>query len=367
MSSTSSPTDASTRFTPRLMVVLSWINLLALAVVAWLLFVVSESWWVGTVLTYAPLTPFVAPTLGLLVASFFWHRPSLFLNTVSLALVAGPVMGLSFPILRLTGIVPVRADGYELKLVSCNVQAFRPDFSMLLHEIAVIDPDVIALQEAFPLSPLVTTAFPEWYTVQQDRYWVGSRYPLRLITTCQAAIFNRIAGVAVEIQTPAGSVILGNIHQMTPRRGLVKLSLRSVFEDDGPRRLEKLGRQRAEESLAIRTWMESARGNRPLLICGDFNTPVSSQLFRSHWSEFQSAFDIAGIGFGYTAPCQPSQYWPENLPWARIDHILCSAEWSVQSCQVGHSAGSDHRLIAATLRLSESAVDLATTSAIGSR
>jgi endonuclease/exonuclease/phosphatase (EEP) superfamily protein YafD len=353
MASTSAPTSSSSRALARWVIGLSWFYLAALAGLCWLLFVVSESWWVSTVLTYAPRVPFAAPTLGLLVASMFWHRPSLWVNVVSLAVVLGPVMGLSLPASRLLSpAVAESAGNLELKVVSCNVQAFKPNFAQVLEEIAVIDPDVVALQEAFPLSPLLDEAFRGWYTVRHDRYWVGSRFPLKQVAQCEVPIFERSAGMVVEIETPSGPVLLGDIHQMTARRGLLELSKRSLIDGEGPRRLEESQELRAEESLTIRDQIEMARGDKPLLVVGDFNTPVSSQMFQHHWGDFQSAFDLAGIGYGYTSPCKANRYWPKNLPWARIDHILCSPEWSVRSCQIGKSAGSDHRLIAATLQLS---------------
>ena len=95
---------------------MSWFNLAALGVLCWLLFVVSESWWVSTVLTYAPRAPFVAPTLGLLVAALFWHRRSLWVNVVSLAVVLGPVMGLSVPASHLRSPSTVESREFELKI-----------------------------------------------------------------------------------------------------------------------------------------------------------------------------------------------------------------------------------------------------------
>lgn len=338
---------------------LSWLNLMALGVLCWLLFVVSESWWVSTVLTYAPRTPYLAPTLGLLTAAAFWHRPSLVVNVVSLLIVIGPVMGLSLPVARLVEATSPVSGEFELKVVSCNVQGFRPHFDRVLDEIAVIDPDVVALQEAFPLSPMVGEAFQGWHSINHETYWVGSRYPVKLIAHCEIPIYQRSAGVIVEIETPAGPVRLGDIHQMTARRGLTELSKRSLLDGEGPRRLEASQASRIEECLMIREQVESARGDRPLIVVGDFNTPVSSQMFQQHWGDFQSAFDQAGIGYGYTSPCKGNRFWPDNLPWARIDHILCSPEWKVHTCHIGHSDGSDHRLITATLRLSAQAAGAA--------
>ena len=346
------PASSASRLAAAWVIGLSWLNLAALGVLCWLIFSVSESWWVSAVLTYAPRAPLVAPTLGLLAAACFWHRPSLAVNVVSLIVVLGPLMGLSLPVSRLAGSTVVEPDQFELKLVSCNVQAFTPNFAKVLDEIAVIQPDVIALQEAFPLSPLLAETYRDWHTISHDRYWVGSRWPIKRLADFEIPTFERSAGLVVEIETPRGPVVLADIHQMTARRGLMELSKRSFFDGDGTERLEESISQREEESILIREQVETVRGDKPLLLCGDFNTPVSSQVFQRYWGDFQSAFDLAGVGYGYTSPCKANRFWPENLPWARIDHILCSPEWNVASCQIGKSAGSDHRLITATLRLS---------------
>ena len=86
----------------------------------------------------------------------------------------------------------------------------------------------------------------------------------------------------------------------------------------------------------------------PLLVLGDFNMPVTSSLFQQHWKDLGSAFDAAGWGYGYTAPCgTKGNYWPHNLPWLRIDHILLSRHWDATACWIGSSDASDHRWIAA--------------------
>ena len=352
MSSMSAPTSSSSRAVARWVIGFSWFNLAALGVLYWLLFVVSEDWWVTTVLTYAPRLPCLAPALGLLVASLFWHRPSAWVNLAAIAVVLGPVMELSVPLARMVSAPADESGQFELTVVSCNTQAFKPNFAKILEEVAVINPDVVALQEAFPLSPLVGEFFQNWHSVNYDHYWIGSRYPLKLVAKCDVEAFERTAGLIVEIDTPAGPIVVSNIHQMTSRKGLYKISPRSLLDGNGPENLERFQDRRNEESIQIRNLVDEARRDCPLIALGDFNTPSSSTFFRRHWSDLQSAFDVAGCGYGYSYPCTRNRYWPEDMPWARIDHVLCSHEWTVRSCQMGHSTGSDHRLIAATLRLS---------------
>ena len=145
--------------------------------------------------------------------------------------------------------------------------------------------------------------------------------------------------------------MLGNIHQMTARFGLEELSYETLTNGKGTNELSDYQEKRESDSTEIRAAVNSAYDNEPLIVCGDFNTPTSSSLFRKHWGDLQSCYDNAGFGYGYTSPCKGRRLWPNNSPWARIDHILCSREWAIEQCRVGTSDGSDHRLISATVTL----------------
>ena len=329
---------------------LSLVNFLALCVISYLLYGVSERWWVGTVLTYAPRSPFVAPAMALIVASIFWHRESIVINLVSLVVAIVPIMGLCVPLAAWGKSAPAASHQKPLKIISCNVQEFRPDFAAVLEEISVLNPDVIALQEALMRHPLLDRHFPDWHFVREGNFCVASRFPVRLKTTCEVTQFEgRMAGAVVQIETPDGRINLANVHQMTARRGLTELSRRTLVDGDGTRELETFESERYLEAIELRAAIDRVVTGETLVVCGDFNTPVSSSLFQRHWGDLQSSFDVAGFGFGYTSPCKGNRFWPNNLPWARIDHILCSSDWTVQRCQIGRTDGSDHRLIFAAL------------------
>lgn len=335
-----------------LVLTLSCLNFIALCAITYILLGISEQWWFGTLLTFAPRSPYLAPSLALVVASLFWHRGSLGINLISVMIVLIPIMGLAVP----SDFNSLKEQNFNpkttLKIVSCNVQEFKPDFRKVMREIFAINPDVIALQEALKDEPILATQYPDWHVVHQGNFWIGSRYPVKLISECNVTQFEgRLAGVVVEIEAPMGTVVLGDVHQMTARRGLTELSSRSFVDGDGTNELSAFGSERYLESIELRSAVESARQQRPIIVVGDFNTPVSSNLFQKNWGDLQSSFDLAGFGFGYTSPCKGNRFWPDNLPWARIDHILCSDEWTVRKCRIGQSDGSDHRLIAAALEM----------------
>ena len=193
-----------TPFAAKLVIGLSCLNLLALCLVNYLLYLVSETWWVGTVLTYSPRAPLLIPTLILLLAALIWHRYSLGMNLVSAGIVLVPIMGLSLPLdLWLNG-APVTEGEMVLKIVSCNVQSFQPDFGKIIAEIQAIKPDVVVLQEAFGDHDwLSDPQFRDWHSVHHGQYWVASRYRVSLLSDCEVTQFGgRLAGMLAQIDLP---------------------------------------------------------------------------------------------------------------------------------------------------------------------
>src|ERR1700733_12481962 len=81
------------KFARRLLCVCSWISLLIiLAATAALWFVSERTWW-GTVFTYVPPHPFLAPPALLLIASFWIDRRMIVVNLAALLVATFPLMG----------------------------------------------------------------------------------------------------------------------------------------------------------------------------------------------------------------------------------------------------------------------------------
>ncbi|MDX1966122.1 MAG: endonuclease/exonuclease/phosphatase family protein [Planctomycetaceae bacterium] len=331
---------------------LSGLNLATVIAGLLLLFVVSERWWLGTVLTYLPRAPWAVPSILLALAGLFWHRPSLWANVLALLLILGPVMEFRAPWLAdARSGPPVAAAAHSLRFVSANVQGYKPDFAGVLTEVAKFKPDVVVLQEARGEHRLLVEFFPDWHRLHVDYFWIGSRYPLTLKHTCQTAAFDRVTGLVAEIETPDGPVIVADVHQMTARRGLLSLSPSELVSGAAQSELEEFQMLRMAESAELREQIRQHNPGLPLIVAGDFNTPASSSLFQREWGDLTSAYDIAGTGYGYTSPVKAQSYWLSYVPWARIDHILCSPDWHIRDCRIGAGRGSDHHLIYAELVL----------------
>lgn len=350
---TQTPPQEESTIAPRRMARLVWalsgINLVVVVVAMLLVFVVSERWWISTAILYLPRSPWAVPSIVLAIAGVIWHRPSLWLNLMAMLMVTGPLMEFRAP--GFTGpFVTITADqSHGLRIVSCNVQAYKPNFADVLREVHQYRPDIVAFQEARGDHPLLTESFPGWHHLHRDYFFITSRFPLKEVAKVDTAAFDRPTALLVSVETPDGEVLLADLHLMTARRGLRSINKGSLLNGEAGDDVESFQALRDAEMAELRQALDERIQGRPWIACGDFNTPSSSSLFQQHWGDLRSCFDLAGIGFGYTAPVKTHTNWPSHTPWARIDHILCSPEWGVRRCSIGRSIGSDHHLIAAEI------------------
>jgi len=315
-----------------------------------LLLDVSENWWLSGAVIYAPQTPFLVPSVCLLACSCIWHLRSAWLNVTSLALLLFTVCGFHFSMKPFN---PPVTSADDVVVLSCNVQNFQPNFGEVLREIARIKPDIVAFQEAREIPELLTDYLEGWHWQHSGQFLIGSKWPVELLGEFEASPYERKTAIKATVKTPHGAVIVGNVHLQTARRGLTDLSIGSIIDGDGPASVEHHAFLRDEEALQTRSFLLSNTTGTPFVIAGDFNMPETSSIFETHFGEFRDVFAEAGFGFGYTAPCRPVRFWLPRVPWLRIDHVLVSDDWETLECVTGEFNGSDHRLVAARLSLSD--------------
>ncbi|REJ71235.1 MAG: hypothetical protein DWQ29_23960 [Planctomycetota bacterium] len=332
---------------------LTIVNTVMVLAVLFLLCVVSEEWWISAALGYLPRAPYLIPSLFLIPLCLVCQRSFTWANVLCTIVVLGPVMGLCAPLERDP---PPDNDSRVLTVVSCNAQNGASDLHRALREIEALHPDVVALQETKWGIDMLDEFFVDWESIHVGEYWVGSRFPLRLVGELNPEAFERSSGLMVEVEAPQGTFLLANVHLNTARHGLSELQWHSPLTGAGVDDFEwhQWRRQlEAEETVALL----ASRATRPQLLLGDFNAPTTSSLFAGVWNGYRSAFDTTAFGYGYTAPCNTSRFWPSNTPWLRIDHILCDSTWNVHACGIGESDGSDHRLIWAQVSLKAEPAD----------
>jgi endonuclease/exonuclease/phosphatase (EEP) superfamily protein YafD len=329
---------------------LSWVNLIGVLLATALIKFVSEEWWVTAALVYLPRCVFIVPSLLLVPMAATRSFRATAINLAGVAVVVWPLMNLRFQFPNDRHLHAPQKDR-SLRIVSCNVQRFRPDFASVLGDISQMHPSVIALQDADALSNLLERYLAGWHAAREGEFVVASRFPVRFVDKCRPDVFGRTSVARFALDTPAGLVQIYNLHQMTPRRGLTALRPNSIITETGRGDLEAFVALRAAEARETRDFFERTRGDAPALIVGDFNMPSDSSLYREYWPGLANAFDEVGTGYGYTFPCQRQYQWPAGFPWLRIDHILVSEHWSLRESWVGSANGSDHRPIAAIVEL----------------
>ncbi|HLJ09618.1 MAG TPA: endonuclease/exonuclease/phosphatase family protein [Planctomycetaceae bacterium] len=323
-------------------------NLALMIVVTVLLRFCSERWWFSTALLYLPRSPYAAGSILLLPLAMVYNRKAAVLSGVALFLATGPIMGLKVP-LPSWGFSALVTE-HHLRIVTCNVHGYQPAFDGLISEMHSVVPDVVVFQEAFHDNPVLEKAFVGWHSMQVDEYFVAARYPITHVASFRSQAYQRVAAVAFEVADPQRRYRLINVHQTSPRKGLTDLRTDDAWDSNGRRTLIESTENREAEAAALRAFFEENRQGLPVVIAGDFNMPSDSSLYRAAWGDLENAFDSAGFGYGYTAPCGRNRFWPNATPWSRVDHILTTGEWQIQKCWIGSGNGSDHRLVAAILR-----------------
>ncbi|NNE91113.1 MAG: hypothetical protein HKN23_05655, partial [Verrucomicrobiales bacterium] len=196
----------------------SWFNLLFLLAILILIFVISERWWLGVIATYAPRMFYLVPGAVLLLAGLFVDRKTAVVSFLGIFIFA--FVGLEFSI---PGFGSARSEGTQpLRVVTCNVHRFLPDFDSVLEEVGHQKPDLLFLQETRGTIPVSLKAkFKGWNHISSDAYWIGSAYPLRLAGTCETVAFNgRVSAIAAEVGHPDGTFLAINIHPWTARLGI---------------------------------------------------------------------------------------------------------------------------------------------------
>ena len=188
---------------------------------------------------------------------------------------------------------------------------------------------------------------PGWHHFEQSGLCFLSRFPIREAAVMDRSDLDRMkqseeiefggAGYVVRftLDGPSGPIRVANLHLETPRKGLEGLM------DHDLRRLRLNTEVREIEASRARAWV--SQGSGPLLVVGDFNTPVESRIFQDHWGDLADAWSTAGTGLGMT----------KYNGWirARIDHVLSTPEWHVDRVAVGGPSYSDHRPLIVDLTL----------------
>jgi len=311
---------------------------LAVVLTVWLaLYTASDRWWLATALLFSPRWVWLLPLTVLALAAVVAGRRTWLPVALALVVVVGPVMGLCLPWPSLAG---QTAKGLTFRFLTCNVHGKQLDPAALAELLTTTNRDVVALQECRPEHQPIIFSNGEWHIRRGRRLCLGSRFPIVQVEFCNDPDFDPELGLLAryELDTPAGRINVASLHLASPRYGLGEV----IDQRGGPApELQANSRLRASQSAEATEWLASVQG--PLLIAGDFNTPVESCIYREFWGRYTNVFSVAGFGFGSTHFTRRTA--------VRIDHILAGPGWQCRRCWVGPNVGSPHRPVLADLEL----------------
>lgn len=310
-----------------------------------LLWGLGDRQWIATPLLFGGRWVLLLP-LVVLVPLATWRRRRLLLPLAAAALVVlGPVMGGQTGWRRL---LPT-PDGMPFRVVTYNVggadDGARTVAFHLRRLLADWQPDAVAFQECGYLLVAQIRRLEGWSHAVRGELCLLSRHPIRDVAARDAGALRGAWREALGIDgggqvvrytlaTPRGPVSLAQVHLETPREGVVGAV------SDLPIRIDRNIALRDLESELARSWVD--RGARRIVV-GDFNMPVESRIFRTHWGDLTDAFTAAGVGWGAT------RY--EGWIRARIDHVLVDDSWHVRAVHVVDPMALDHGAVIAHLVL----------------
>ncbi|MFJ8012757.1 endonuclease/exonuclease/phosphatase family protein [Streptomyces sp. NPDC096339] len=218
------------------------------------------------------------------------------------------------------------AGATDLTVVTHNVDDENPDPAGTARALAATGAQLIALEELVePAAGRYAQVLAGAYPYHEVRGTVGlwSVYPLG--DTRPVPIMEWTRALRTTAQTPQGPLTVYVAH------------LPSVRVRPGS------GFDTARRNAAARRLAEAVRGGpggRTLLM-GDLNSTTGDRAVAPLMSQFRSAHDAAGAGFGFS--------WPAAFPVARIDQVLVR-DLTPVSARTLPATPSDHLPVAARLR-----------------
>lgn len=295
----------------------------------------SDRWWPATLILFGPRWVWALPSLAVAPLLALW-RPRLLVGLlVVLLFVAGPMMGFCVP-WRTLGSAP--ATDFHLRVLTCNVHRGAVAPPALADLIDTLAPDVVVLQDWASRDAPGLGHRTDWHRRRDDELYVATRFPLLDTELYNSRQFSEGRGSLARyaLETPIGTLAFFNTHLNSPRQAFEEVIDHRFRQGDALQHNSDLRREQAQTARAA---MDRVRG--PVLMAGDFNTPVESPTYRTAFGEMMNAFSAAGWGIGHT-------YFTRRFAM-RIDQIVAGPGWRCRRCWVGPAVGSPHRPLIADL------------------
>jgi endonuclease/exonuclease/phosphatase (EEP) superfamily protein YafD len=307
---------------------------LALVLAAMAVVALSRRSVLGAVLVYSPRVLLALPSLFIVPAlALRGPRRWLWAQVLTLALVAGPFMGLhlSWP----------RPGPRTVRLLTWNVWFGEGDAAAVEATVREVGADIYLFQAAASEPDAALHRLEGFHYLHEDQFVLASRWPARVNGMGPLARLHR-SWVRFAVDAPFGRLEVISVHPHSPRELLEPRhgGWSRLLHDPEVEALVFL-------ELQLQQIDAEARGAGPLLVvAGDFNVPEGGALLRRLFPGTEDSFAAAGNGYGYTFPVHGR--W---LPWMRLDRILTGPRLTAVRAEVTGRRGSDHAALLVDLAL----------------
>jgi endonuclease/exonuclease/phosphatase (EEP) superfamily protein YafD len=216
---------------------------------------------------------------------------------------------------------PVPAKGDDITVLFWNV-ARRPDMAPAAARIREIDADVVALVEAGGAH------------AERRKFW-KEQLPDYDLSTLGGGLLLFIKGTSGK-STP-GELDRGSLWRLIPceTKGAQFNCMVVDLKSDPYYSRRKVFQQLLDLTQQL--------DGEPLLMVGDFNTPIDSLHYRSMREHLREAFEVAGHGYAPT--------WPYPAPVLTLDQVWVNRHVEVVHCRRLTPVNSDHLPVLTTFRI----------------
>lgn len=330
--------NSRTGCAPRFVGRLALAYLACLAALGFLGMGVAERWWLGTLAAYLPQWPFAAIGLALaaLCALVRAWRPALAVaagSALFFVLCGGFMLG-----------SPQASEPGTLRVLTYNVHGGRAGLDALAEVILRERPHIACLQEAdWPnrvrgFSHAMATRLKGYRCFSSRGLMVASRIPLLSTRTellSKQSEFRPALVVTARLGDTEVSVICVHFANGRANQTLFKRTdgLEAYFDAAADIR----------EAQAVSITNLVGKIDRPLVVCGDFNTPPRGHVYSQLAAVLTDSYRESAIGLGCT--------YPSSLPMLRIDYIWHNRHAEALQSRVINTRASDHRPVVAEITL----------------
>lgn len=308
----------------------------------------GDQWWGGTLLLFGPRWLVALPIVILLPLTLATRPRFAWILLLHAAVILFPICGFRLRYPRGVSANPHPEEA--IRVLTYNVGGGTLDqsaFSQLLRDQKV---DVVMIQECS--NGMATEIFGPlgWNYRQWKHLALGTRLEIdqhqEMVENehdygAAVALQVTLSRMSTETNADSGSsprpvLQVVCVHLPTPRHGIEATYRSHPFSFEPIDRINSIRQQ-----LMRRTSEAVQNIQGPVIVAGDFNTPVDSPLFVRSWQSLNNAFDCVGSGFGWTK-------WTRFFG-IRIDHVLHSNHWQAISARVLPALGGDHRPLLVSL------------------